>query len=185
VRLSPVLALVLVLAACGGTQSRNQFGEVPLVLGSQPSADDVGVFLATQRDYDTAEGVTLEVERSGQADFRITATPPPGCVVVQEIVRPDKLFLCADEITLQEEREKVLAVARALARGYVQAQKEPEVAVAAMTEAEPSVDRVELSRELDDAVATWTAGADYFGELAPGPGRAPSIAREAAPPTDF
>ena len=179
-RLGALLVLAVALAACGSTQSRNQFGEVPIVLGGEPGADDVGVFLATQRGYDTAEGVTLEVERSGRADFRVTSSPPSGCVTVLAIVRPDKLVLCADELTLQDEREKVLAVARTLSRGYQQAQKEPDEAVAAMTEAEPSVDRVELSRALDDAVATWTAGADYFGELAPGPGRDPSIARDAA-----
>jgi ABC-type nitrate/sulfonate/bicarbonate transport system substrate-binding protein len=180
VRLPPVLVLALLLAACGGTQSSSQFGEVPLVVSGEPGADDVGIFLATQRGYDTAEGVTLEVARSGRADFRVVSSPPAGCVVVLAIVRPDKRVLCADEITLQDERDKVLAVARALKRGYLQAQREPEEAVAAMTEAEPSVDRVQLSRALDDAVATWTAGAPYFGELARGPGRDPSIARDIA-----
>jgi ABC-type nitrate/sulfonate/bicarbonate transport system substrate-binding protein len=175
----PVLVLAFALAACGGTQSSSQFGEVPLVVGGEPSADDAGLFLATQRGYDTAEGVTLEIERAGRADFRIVSTPPSGCVVVQVIVRPDKRVLCTDEITLQDERDKVLAVARALRRGYLQAQLEPTEAVAAMTEADPSLDRERLSRDVDAAVATWTAGADYFGELAPGPGRDPSIAREA------
>jgi ABC-type nitrate/sulfonate/bicarbonate transport system substrate-binding protein len=180
VRLLPVLALALALCACGRTQSASQFGEVPLVVSGAASADDAGLYLATQRGYDTAEGVSLEVERSGRADFRIVSTPPSGCVIVQVIVRPDKRVLCADEITLQDERDKVLAVARALRRGYLQAQREPDEAVAAMTEADPSLDRERLSRDLDDAVATWTAGADYFGELAPGPGRDPGIAREAA-----
>ena len=67
-------------------------------------------------------------------------------MAVLAIVRPDKLVLCADEITLQDERDKVLAVARALKRGYMQAQLEPEEAVAAMTEADPALDREQLSR---------------------------------------
>ena len=94
------------------------------------------------------------------------------------VVRPEKLVLCADEITLQDERPKVLAVARALRRGYLQAQLEPDEAVAAMVEQVPSLDRDRLSTDLDAAAPTWTAGAPYFGELAPGPGRDPSIARE-------
>jgi len=180
VRISAVLVLVLLLAGCGGTQSTSQFGEVPLVLGPEASADEAGIFLATQRGYDTAEGVTLLVERSGSADFRVVTKPPEGCVTVLAIVRPDKLVLCADEVILQDERSKVLAVARALARGYTQAQLEPEEAVNAMTEEDPELDRQALSTQLDDAASTWTAGAKYFGELAPGPGRDPSIAREAS-----
>ena len=74
----------------------------------------------------------------------------------------------------------MLAVARALARGYTQAQVEPEEAVNAMTEADPELDREQLSTELDDAAATWTAGAKFFGELAPGPGRDPSVSRDAS-----
>ena len=171
--------LALVLAGCGGTQAQSSFGEVPLVLEDTPSADEAGVFLATARGYDTAEGVTLQPERSGRADFRLVKRPPAGCVAVQVIVRPDKLVLCADEFTLQEDREKVVAVARVLRRGYTQAQLEPDEAVSAMTEQVPELDRERLSAELDDAVATWTAGAKYFGELAPGPDRDPSIARDA------
>ena len=80
----------LALAGCGGTQSTSSFGDVPLVLGDTPGADEAGVFLATARGYDEAEGVTLNVARSGDADFRLVGTPPSaaswrggrGCVVV-------------------------------------------------------------------------------------------------------
>lgn len=179
-KISAVIVLVLVLAGCGGTQRSSAFGEVPLLLGRSPSADEAGVYLATQRGYDTAEGVELVLQREGNADLRLTDSPPAGCVVVQAIVRPDELVLCADEIILQDERDKVLAVARALARGYTQAQWEPGEAVSAVTTAEPDVDREELSAALDDAVPTWTSGAEYFGQLEAGQGRDPSIAREAA-----
>jgi ABC-type nitrate/sulfonate/bicarbonate transport system substrate-binding protein len=180
VRISAVIVLVLAIAGCGGTQSSSSFGDVALVLGDAPIADEAGIFLATQRGYDTAEGVTLQLEREGRADFRLVSRAPAGCVAVLAIVRPDKLVLCADEITLQDERDKVLAVARALARGYTQAQLEPAEAVNAMTERLPELDRAELSAQLDEALPTWTAGAKYFGELAPGPNRDPSVAREAA-----
>jgi ABC-type nitrate/sulfonate/bicarbonate transport system substrate-binding protein len=180
VRISAVLVVAAALAGCGGTQSTSQFGEVPLVVAGKPGADEAGIFLATQRGYDTAEGLTLIVERSGDADFRVVSDPPPGCVSVLAIVRPDRLVLCADEFILQDERPKVLAVARALARGYTQAQLEPDEAVNAMTEQQPELDREALSRQLDEVAPTWTAGAKYFGELAPGPGRDPSVAREAS-----
>lgn len=178
-RFPTLIALALVLAACGGVQSSSSFGEVPLVLGDAPTADEAGIYLATQRGYDTAEGLTLALERSGEADFRLVADPPEGCIAVLAIVRPDKLVLCADEVILQDERDKVLAVSRALARGYTQAQKEPTEAVGAMTEQLPETDREELSAAVDEALPTWTAGAQFFGELEPGPGRDPSIAREA------
>ena len=178
-RICAVIVIAAALAGCGGTQSTSQFGDVPLVVAGEPGADEAGIFLATHRGYDTAEGVTLIVERSGAADFRVVSEPPSGCVSVLAIVRPDRLVLCADEVILQDERSKVVAVARALARGYTQAQLEPEEAVNAMTEQNPALDREQLSAELDEVAPTWTAGAEYFGELAPGPGRDPSVAREA------
>jgi ABC-type nitrate/sulfonate/bicarbonate transport system substrate-binding protein len=179
VRISALLAVALVLAGCGGTQSTSSYGDVPLVLGDTPGADEAGVFLATARGYDTAEGVTLEVTRDGTADFRLVASPPKGCIAVLAVVRPAKLVLCADEITLQDERPKVLAVVRALTRGYTQAQMEPDEAVAAMAGQVPGLDRSRLSTQLDEVAPTWTAGAPYFGELAAGPGRDPTVAADA------
>jgi ABC-type nitrate/sulfonate/bicarbonate transport system substrate-binding protein len=167
------------LAGCGGVQGSSQFGDVPIVLPDKPSADEAGVYLATARDYDEAEGVSLEISRSGDADFRLVTTPPEGCIAVMAIVRPDKLVLCADEITLQDERSKVVAVVRALTRGYTQAQLEPDEAVAAMAGQVPGLSHDQLSTELDAAASTWTAGARYFGELAAGPGVDPTVAADA------
>jgi ABC-type nitrate/sulfonate/bicarbonate transport system substrate-binding protein len=179
VRLSALLLTVLVLVGCGGTQSTSSFGDVPLVLGDTPAADEAGIFLATARGYDTAEGVALELTREGTADFRLVASPPKGCIAVLAVVRPAKLVLCADEITLQDERPKVLAVVRALTRGYTQAQMEPDEAVSAMAGQVPGLDRNQLSTQLDEAASTWTAGAPYFGELAAGPGRDPTVVPDA------
>ncbi len=167
----------MIVAGCGGTASTSRFGDVPLAIGSAPGADEVGVYFATARGYDDAEGVQLELTQE-RADLRLVERPPSGCIAVLAVVRPAKLVLCADEITLQDERPKVMAVARALRRGYLQAQLEPDEAVAAMVEQVPGLDRDRLSTDLDAAAPTWTAGAPYFGELAPGPGRDPSIARE-------
>ena len=174
----PALLITLALAGCGGTQTGTEFGDVTLRLPATPTANEAGVYLATERGFDTAEGVDLQLERDEDADLRITDDPPAGCVAVLAIVRPDRLVLCADEVTLQDERPKVLAVARTLARGYRQAQLEPDSAVAAM-ETRESLDRDTLTKQLDEVSSTWTAGAPYFGELKPGPGRDPSIARDA------
>jgi ABC-type nitrate/sulfonate/bicarbonate transport system substrate-binding protein len=174
-----LLAAALALAGCGGVQSSSEFGDVTLVLGETPGADEAGIFLATARGYDTAEGVRLRVARSGSADFRLVTSPPRGCVAVMAVVRPTKLVLCADEITLQDERPKVLAVVRALSRGYTQAQLEPDEAVAAMDGQVPGLDHDQLSTQLDEVAPTWTAGAPYFGQLPPGPGRDPTVAEDA------
>jgi ABC-type nitrate/sulfonate/bicarbonate transport system substrate-binding protein len=180
VRLVALLLALLAVGACGGTASTGSFGETTLLLGPTPTADEAGVHLAAARGYDGGEGVELEVTREGEAaDFRLVERPPAGCIAVLAIVRPAKLVLCADEITLQDERPKVVAVARALRRGYTQAQIEPDAAVEAMLAEVPGLDRNALSTQLDAAVPTWTAGAPYFGELAPGPGRDSSIARDA------
>ena len=103
---------LLLLAGCGATQTASQFGEVKLVLPAQASANDAGVYFATARGYDEAEGVELQLSREGDADFRITSDPPKGCIAVMAIVQPDKLVLCVDEVILQDERDEVLAVVR-------------------------------------------------------------------------
>jgi len=157
--------LALLLAGCGGTGTTGQFGEVPLVLPAKASANDVGVYFATARGYDEAEGVTLQPQRSGRADFRITDKPPAGCVAVAAIVQPDKLVLCVDKFILSDERDKVQAVAAALSRGYEQAQLEPDEAAQAMQGMDATA--------VEDAAPTWTAGAEHFGQLKPGPGRDP------------
>jgi ABC-type nitrate/sulfonate/bicarbonate transport system substrate-binding protein len=179
VRFAAFLITAIALAACGGVQGSSQFGDVGLLLQDKPSADEAGVYFATARGYDAAEGVTLELARSGDADFRLVSTPPKGCVTVMAIVRPTKLVLCADEITLQDERPKVLAVVRALTRGYTQAQLEPDEAVAAMDGQVPGLSHDRLSSELDAVAPTWTAGARFFGELSAGPGRDPTVAADA------
>jgi len=84
-----------------------------------------------------------------------------------------------DPEVLDQERSKVVAVARALARGYTQAQLEPDEAVAAMDGQVPGLSHDQLSTELDEVAPTWTAGAKFFGELSAGPGRDPTVAADA------
>jgi hypothetical protein len=175
VRCSALLLVALVLAGCGAGGG-SEFGDVRLVLPAKPSANDLGVYFAGARGYDEALGVTLRPQRRGSADFRIVAKPSRGCVAVMAVVRPAKLVLCVDPFILHDQRA---AVVRALSRGYTQAQLEPDEAVAAMAEAVPRARAARLSSELDKAAATWTEGARYFGQLAPGPNRDPSVAADA------
>ena len=41
-----LILLALIFAGCGATQTASQFGEVPLLLPAQVSANDAGVYLA-------------------------------------------------------------------------------------------------------------------------------------------
>ena len=171
----PALLLALIALAGCGSGGGGEFGDVKVVLPPQANANDIGVFFASARGYDEALGVTLQPLRSGQADFRVVTKPASDCTAVMTIVRPDKLFLCVDPFILRDSRDEVVAVVRALSRGYTRAQMEPAEAVAAM----PDVDATKLSAELDAAAPTWTAGAPYFGQLAAGPDRDPSVAADA------
>jgi ABC-type nitrate/sulfonate/bicarbonate transport system substrate-binding protein len=177
VRRSALLALLILLAGCGSMGSSGEFGDVALSLGSRPGAEDAGIYLATQRGYDTAEGVALRLRRSGAADFRLLPRPTGRWVAVMAIVRPAKLLLCVDRDTLADERAEVAAVVRALQRGYAQAQLEPEEAVAAMVAQVPDLDAAAVSARIDDVAPTWSAGAPFIGQLSPGPGRDATVAR--------
>jgi hypothetical protein len=172
--------MALIFAGCGGTQTASQFGEVPLRLPEQVSANDAGVYFATARTYDEGEGAELVLSREGDADFRITDAPPQGCITVMAIVPPDELVLCVDEVILQDDRARVLAVVRALQRGYKQAQIEPEEAITAMTSQIEGADREALLAELDDAAPAWTAGQPFLGAVQRGTATDSSVARDAA-----
>jgi ABC-type nitrate/sulfonate/bicarbonate transport system substrate-binding protein len=177
VRRSALLALLILLAGCGGSGSAGEFGDVTLSLGGQVGAEDAGVYLATQRGYDTAEGVTLRVQRTGDAALRLLPRPTGRCVAVMAIVRPAKLLLCADRELLQDQRGAVEAAVRALQRGYTQAQLEPDEAVAAMVAQVPGLDSAAVSARMDDVAPTWSAGAPFIGQLAPGPDRDATVAK--------
>jgi ABC-type nitrate/sulfonate/bicarbonate transport system substrate-binding protein len=167
VRLPALLALAVLLAGCGGARSTGSFGDVTLALGSAPGANDVGVYFATARAYDEAEGVTLRVRDGGAADLEIRTAAQlaraPGLVGVMAIVQPAKLVLCVRRDTLRSDREMVRAAVRALQRGYLQAQLEPEEAVQAMAQQVPGLDSAAVAAQLDAVAPTWSAGAPFLG----------------------
>jgi ABC-type nitrate/sulfonate/bicarbonate transport system substrate-binding protein len=177
VRIAAWIGLLLALAGCAGSGAAGSYGDALLSLGSRPGAEDSGIYLAMQRGYDTAEGVTLHVRRRGATEFRLLRRPQGRWVAVMAIVRPARLLLCVDRETLQDDRPKVEAVVQALQRGYVQAQLEPDEAVAAMVAQVPGLDAARVSARMDDVAPTWSQGAAFIGQLAPGPGRDATIAR--------
>ena len=164
--------LAVLLAGCGGARSTGSFGDVTLALDSAPDANDVGVYFATARGYDEAEGVTLKLARGGPADLSLLSDAAlrrsPELVGVMAIVQPAKLVLCVRRDTLREDRGMVAAAVRALQRGYLQAQLEPEEAVQAMASQVPGLDTAAVSAQLDHASTSWTAGAPFLGALPAG-----------------
>ena len=165
------MLLLVALAGCGGARSTGSFGDVSLALESTPGANDVGVYLAQARGFDEAEGVSLKVAEDG-ADLRLMTGAElrrsPDWVGVMAIVQPAKLVLAVRRDTLGEDRAMVAASVRALQRGYLQAQLEPEEAVQAMASQVPGLDTTAVLSELNRAAPTWSAGAPFLGALPAG-----------------
>jgi ABC-type nitrate/sulfonate/bicarbonate transport system substrate-binding protein len=171
VRCLTVLLLVTAFAGCGGAGSAGSFGDVKVALNSPPGANDAGVYMAQARGFDEAEGVSLKLTTGG-ADLRVMSDAElrrsPEWVGVMAIVQPAKLVLAVRRDTLDEERGMVAASVRALQRGYLQAQLEPEEAVQAMASQVPGLDVGAVLSELDRAAASWSAGAPFLGALPAG-----------------
>jgi putative hydroxymethylpyrimidine transport system substrate-binding protein len=68
VRVAAVLLLALALAGCGSTTGQDRpGGEATLLLDFAPNAVHAGLYLATSRAYDEAEGVELKIRAPGQS----------------------------------------------------------------------------------------------------------------------
>jgi ABC-type nitrate/sulfonate/bicarbonate transport system substrate-binding protein len=164
--------LAAVLAGCGGARSTGAFGDVTVALDSAPDANDVGVYLARARGYDEAEGVSLKLASGGRADLSLLSDAAlrrsPELVGVMAIVQPAELVLSVRRDTLREDRGKVRAAVRALQRGYLQAQLEPEEAVQAMASQVPGLDTAAVTAQLDRVSPTWSAGAPFLGAVPAG-----------------
>lgn len=172
VRARALVLAALLLAGCGGAGSSGEFGDVTLALDSTPDANDVGVYLASARGYDEAEGLTLKVVATGPSEFSLRSDASlrraGDLVGVMAIVQPAKLVLCVPRETLSEQRGMVAAAVRVLQRGYQQAQLEPDAAVQAMVQALPGLDTSALSAQLDRDSPSWSAGAPFLGALPAG-----------------
>jgi putative hydroxymethylpyrimidine transport system substrate-binding protein len=65
-RLVPILAVALALAGCGGTTGSDRpDAEATLLLDFAPNGVHAGIYVATSREFDEAEGVELDVRAPG------------------------------------------------------------------------------------------------------------------------
>jgi putative hydroxymethylpyrimidine transport system substrate-binding protein len=78
-----------------------------------------------------------------------------------------ELVLATSRESLDTNGPVIRATVRALRRGYEATIDDPASAVTALTDAESSLKRATVSRQLDDVSPSFTAGARYFGELDP------------------
>jgi putative hydroxymethylpyrimidine transport system substrate-binding protein len=106
-----------------------------------------------------AEGVALKAKRPGVHEFRVDDYGAPSY---------PELVLATSRETLETNGPVVRATVRALRRGYEATINDPESAVSALTDAEPTLKRDLTSAQLDAVSPSFTAGAAYFGELNPG-----------------
>jgi putative hydroxymethylpyrimidine transport system substrate-binding protein len=68
VRIAAAVLLVLALAGCGSTTGQDRpGGQATLLLDFAPNAVHAGLYLATSRGYDEAEGVELTIHAPGQS----------------------------------------------------------------------------------------------------------------------
>jgi putative hydroxymethylpyrimidine transport system substrate-binding protein len=106
----------------------------------------------------SAEGVELRRQRPDIREFRVDEFGAP---------RYPELVLAVTRRFLEDDAPEIRATIRALQRGYAEAQRDPESAVAAMVEAQPGLDADSLAAQLDAVADSFTAGVRAFGQLRP------------------
>jgi putative hydroxymethylpyrimidine transport system substrate-binding protein len=105
-----------------------------------------------------AEGVALKDKRPHTNEFRVQDFGAPSY---------PELVLATTRETLDTNAPVVRATIRALRRGYEATINDPESAVSALTDEEPTLDRALTAEELDAVSPSFTAGADFYGQLDP------------------
>jgi len=102
------------------------------------------------------EGVALRAKRPQMREFRVEDYGAPAYPELVLVTTPQEL---------EEERDGLDALVRALRRGYEEAQRDPESAATAIVDAERRLDRDAVLREIDAVAPAWTAGAAAWGQL--------------------
>jgi ABC-type nitrate/sulfonate/bicarbonate transport system substrate-binding protein len=103
-----------------------------------------------------AEGVALHAQRPGIREFRVDDFGAPSY--------PELVLTCTRE-TLEADGPVVRATVRALRRGYEAAINDPDAAVTALTDADPTLKRDLTTKELDAVSPSFMAGANHYGQL--------------------
>lgn len=184
---SLIVALALTVSGCGAVSGPGQNGaDVTLLLGARPAGVHAGIYLAVERGFDEAEGIDLTIRRSGDARRLLRAgrvqaalldAPLPAVVCVMALTQTPAPghFVCVTESTLRDRRPEVVALVRALQRGYSETEIDPESAVQAVLARAGGLEREALAAELDAVSPSFEAGVPAFGFLR----------RDALPPGAF
>ena len=128
----------------------------PVTIGFQAVKALLAERVAGATAFWSAEGVELKAQRPGTREFRVDDYGAPSY---------PELVLCVTRRTLDEQKPMIRATIRALQRGYVQAQNDPESAVGALVDAGSGLDRAAATAQLDAVAPAFTAGAAVYGEL--------------------
>lgn len=124
--------------------------------------ESVKALVAGRVDAATAfwnvEGIELRRRNPDFGEFRVDDFGAPAY---------PELVLVTTRRTLDERRPLVDATVRAVQRGYVETQTDPESAITTMLSAERELDRDTLMAQLDAVAPAFTAGADFVGQLRP------------------
>jgi ABC-type nitrate/sulfonate/bicarbonate transport system substrate-binding protein len=135
-----------------------------LAIARAKRKDVVGVMALVQTPlsgltaFRNAEGVALKAEHP---EVRELGVHDHGAPPYPELV------LVTSRETLETNAPVVRATIRALRRGYEATITDPESAVSALTDAEPSLKRVPTLEALDAVSPSFTAGSQFYGELNP------------------
>ena len=149
---SDVAVLRSVVAGDGGDPERVR----TTTIGFEAVRALLGGGVAGATAFWNVEGVALREQRPGMSEFRVDDYGAPAY---------PELVLCVTRRALDERRPVIEATIRALQRGYVQAQNDPESAVSALVDAEAGLDREAAQAQLDAVAPAFTAGARGYGEL--------------------
>lgn len=130
--------------------------KVPLRGGAVPALLSGKVTGATGRW--STDGVALTDRKPGAKAFLVDDYGAPS---YPEVV------LAVSRETLETNEPVVRATIRALRRGYEGAINDPDSAISALLDEEPTLDRTLQDDELQAVSPSFMAGADYFGQLQP------------------
>lgn len=197
-RLRSPLALLACAALCGcgfaGGSDRPD-ATATLLLDAPPSGVDAGIFSATRRGYDEAEGVHLRVRtsrhpvrelRAGGAAFAVVHPRDLGhdllavLALTQTSDGAPGLVLAATRETVDTDATLVGATVRAIARGYRFTLSDPESSAQDVVASRPRADAARIAAELDRLDAAFVGPSGRFGVLPRGRAFDPRFAAAAA-----
>jgi ABC-type nitrate/sulfonate/bicarbonate transport system substrate-binding protein len=119
-RLAPILAVALALAGCGGTTGSDRPDEeATLLLDFAPNGVHAGIYVATSRAFDEAEGVELDVRAPGASTDALRQL---------QAGRADMAILDIHDLALAREKGRdIVGVMALLQRPLASVQAQPEV----------------------------------------------------------